>query len=50
MLHAGVCVEEPGESGVGMPASTGSSPSREVQEIMAHNDHSFFKDMVSRYT
>ncbi|CAB3231520.1 unnamed protein product [Arctia plantaginis] len=41
----GGCVEESGGSGGGMPASTGSSPSREVQEIMAHNDHSFYKDM-----
>ncbi|XP_037866623.1 enhancer of mRNA-decapping protein 4 isoform X3 [Bombyx mori] len=33
-----------GAEGAGKPTSGGSSPSREVQEIMAHNDDAFFAD------
>lgn len=41
----GACVDEPCGPVVGKPASTGSSPSREVQQIMAHNEHTYYKEM-----
>ncbi|XP_026737920.1 enhancer of mRNA-decapping protein 4 isoform X3 [Trichoplusia ni] len=41
---AGSCVEESLCEAASKLASAGSSPSREVQQIMAHNEHAFFKE------
>ncbi|KAJ8729730.1 hypothetical protein PYW08_001311 [Mythimna loreyi] len=40
----GACADESIAEAASKLASAGSSPSREVQQIMSHNDHPFFKE------
>uniref|UniRef100_A0A2A4JUR8 Uncharacterized protein n=1 Tax=Heliothis virescens TaxID=7102 RepID=A0A2A4JUR8_HELVI len=46
----GPCVEETLGETASKLASAGSSPSREVQQIMSHSDHAFFKEEPEEVT